>query len=94
MPLIIDDILLRTLGLSVPPFDMLWLLETLQDFAVREAYNPEEIQNKMKENRMLYEMGKKEKEEYEARHEKLQEDLRRAKKARETNLNHRINRLR
>jgi len=90
MPFIIDDIFLRMLGISIPPFDMIWLFETVQDFAVREAYDPEKISDSIKENLMLYELGEITKEEYERANAELLEALEIAKRARETKLEHRI----
>lgn len=62
---IIDDLLLRTLGISIPPFDMIWVLETIRDFAQQQQFNLAEIEDKLKENRMLFEFGEIKKEEYE-----------------------------
>ena len=62
---ILDDILLRTLGISIPPFDMLWLLETIRDFAQQQQFNLAEIEDKLKENRLLFELGALKKETYE-----------------------------
>ncbi len=90
MPFIIDDIFLRMLGISIPPFDMLWVLETVQDFAVREVYDPEKISGSIKENLMLYELGEITKEEHERVNAELLEALEIAKRARETKLEDRI----
>lgn len=90
MPFIIDDMVLRQLGLSIPPFDMIWLMETIRDFAIREAYDPEKILDQIKENRMLYELGENSREEYERTKARLQEDLKMAERAREINLGRRI----
>jgi len=90
MPFIIDDIFLRMLGVSIPPLDMIWLFETIQDFAVRTAYDPEKIGDTIKENRMRFELGEITKEEYEQVNAELVETLEIAKRARETKLEHRI----
>jgi len=90
MPFIVDDIFLRMLGISIPPFDMLWVLETIQDFAIREAYDPDKICDAIKENEMLYGLKEITKEEYERKHAELMEMLKQAKRVRETNLDHRI----
>ena len=90
MPFLVDDIVLRMLGISIPPFDMIWLLEIIRDFAVREAYDPEKISDSIKENRMLYELGEITKEEYERVNTEFLEALEIAKHARETKLEHRI----
>lgn len=78
MPFLIDDLLLRTLGLSVPPFDMLWLLETITDYVgdARQEGILQDINNKIKENRLLYELGEITKEEYEKRSRDLNQQLR------------------
>lgn len=90
MPFIIDDILLRMLGISIPPFDMIWLFETIQDFAVRETYDPDKISDAIKENRMLFELGEITKEKYKRTNTELLEVLEIAKRAREMKLEHRI----
>ena len=90
MPFIIDDIFLRMLGISIPPFDMIWLFETIRDLAIREAYDPEKIGNAIKENQMLYELGEITKEEYERKHAELTEMLKLAQRAREMDLERRV----
>ena len=90
MPFIIDDIFLRMLGISIPPFDMIWLIETIRDTAIREAYDPEKIGDAIKENQMLYELGEIKKEEYERKHAELTEMLKLAQRAREMDLERRV----
>lgn len=90
MPFLVDDIFLRMLGISIPPFDMIWLFEQIHDFAVREAYDPEKISDSIKENRMLYELGEITKEEYGRKHAELTGMLRLAQRAREMDLEHRV----
>jgi len=90
VPFLVDDIFLRMLGISIPPFDLLWLFEQINDLAVREAYDPEKIGNAMKENQLLYELGEITKEEYERKHAELTETLKFARRAREMNLERRI----
>jgi len=78
MPFLIDDILLRALGVSLPPFDMLWLLETITDY-VEDARHEEiqrRINDKMKENRLLYELGEMTREKYESKNRELIQQLR------------------
>ena len=73
MPFLIDDILLRTLGISVPPFDTLWLLETITNY-VEDARHEEiqrRINDRIKENRLLYELGEIGREEYESKNREL-----------------------
>ena len=90
MPFIIDDIFLRMIGISIPPFDMLWVIETIRDFAIREVYDPEKINDAIKENRMFYELGEITREEYERKHVELTEMLKLAQHAREMNLKRRV----
>lgn len=74
----IDDFLLSTLGISLKPFDAIWLLELIRDYALKEKYNIRKINNKIKENRLLFEIGETTEEEYKKRHELLLEELERA----------------
>ena len=90
MPFIIDDIFLRMLGISIPPFEMIWLIETIRDTLIRVAYDPERIGDAIKENQMLYELGEIAKEEYERKHAELTEMLKLAQRAREMDLERRI----
>ncbi len=78
MPFLIDDIFLRMLGVSIPPFDMLWLMEQIRDYAYTEMYDVEEINNSMKENRLLYELGERTEDEYKRKNEELNHKLKMA----------------
>ncbi len=78
MPFLIDDIFLRMLGVSIPPFDMLWLMEQIRDHAYAEMYDVEEINNSMKENRLLYELGERTEDEYKRKNEELNHKLKMA----------------
>ena len=73
MPFFIDDIFLRMVGFSLPPFDMIWLMETItghvNDVLVKE--NQRKINNQMRENRLLYELGEITKKEYDVRNTEL-----------------------
>lgn len=93
MPFFIDDIFLRMLGVSIPPFDMIWVIETISDYAeeIREKETHEKVSKKIKENRLLYELGEITKEEYEKRNEELNHKLRMTKRINRTNLHQRIN---
>jgi 2-methylisocitrate lyase-like PEP mutase family enzyme len=95
MPFLIDDLLLRTLGISIPPFDMLWLIETITDYVenVRQEESQQKINRKIKENRLLYELGEIAKEEYERRSRELNQRLKISKLKNNTNLNKRISLL-
>jgi len=75
MPFIVDDIFFRMFGLSIPPFDMIWLFEQISDYAYQEIYDPETIGDQIKENRLLYEFGEITKEEYERNDEELNRKL-------------------
>jgi hypothetical protein len=76
----LDDLLLRSLGLSLPGLDLIWVLEQVQTFAHRELYNPEKIKDQIKETRLLYELGEMLREEYERRNSELMRQLRLAEK--------------
>ncbi len=93
MPFLIDDIFLRMLGISIPPFDMIWLMETISDYVedIREKESHEKITSKIKENRLLYELGEITKEEYEKRNGELGNKLQMNNRINRTNLNKRIN---
>ncbi|MCX8206348.1 MAG: gas vesicle protein GvpG [Methanothrix sp.] len=77
---VIDDLLLRSVGISVPGLDLIWTLEQIRGYAQRELYNPERIRNQIKETRLLYEFGEISREEYMERTENLVERLRIAEK--------------
>ena len=93
MPFIVDDLFLRILGISIPPFDMLWLMETITDYVeeARQEENQQKITDKIKENRLLYELGEITKAEYEKRSEELNRKLRMNTRIKRMNLNQRIN---
>lgn len=63
---VVDDLLVR-------PF--VSLLDTLQTLALHEMYDVQAIQDDIKENRLLYELGERDREEYERRDEELREEL-------------------
>ncbi|MEW5760534.1 MAG: gas vesicle protein GvpG [Candidatus Thermoplasmatota archaeon] len=90
MPFFIDDIFLRCLGISIPPFDMIWLIEQIRDYALREMYDADKIKDQIKENRLLYELGEITKEKYEKNNEMLNHNLKIANKVNNMNLNKRI----
>ena len=78
--LIVDDLLLSTLGATLKPFDMIWLFEVMRDYALKEMYNLEKINNEIKENRLLFEIGDVSEEEYKEKHEALLEKRETTKK--------------
>jgi len=72
----IDDIILRSLGISMPPgLDMIGTIEQIQKQAYKEIYNPEKIKSQIKEVRLLYEFGELEREEYERTNAELMHNL-------------------
>lgn len=83
---ILDDILLRQVGISIPGLDLIWVMEQLRDFAHRELYNPEKVRNRIKENRMFYEFGEITREEYESTDARLMQHLKLAERGQEMNL--------
>lgn len=75
MTFLIDDLLVR-------PF--IGLLDILHDMALREMYNMEEIQDDLKENRLLYEIGDRSEDEYLRRKAELEARLEEAERAHES----------
>ncbi len=82
----IDDLLLRSLGISLPGLDMIWTLEQIQSYAYRGLYNPEKIKNQIKETRLLYEFGEIGRQEYERKNAELMHKLELAQKVNDMNL--------
>ncbi len=76
---ILDDIILRLLGFSLQPFDMIWLLELMKDYSLKEKYDIKKINNQIKENRLLFELGEMDSEAYNERHKALMHELQTAK---------------
>lgn len=87
---ILDDILLRMLGISVPGLDFFSTLELVKNIAYKELYNPEKIKNKIKENQMLYEFGEISRDEFEETKSGLMEQLKFVERFKEMNLSARI----
>ncbi len=73
MPFFVDDLFLEMIGLSFPPFDMIWLMETIMDYADEGRFkeNQKRINDGLRENRLLFELGEITKEEYETRDKTL-----------------------
>jgi len=93
MVFFIDDMFLRALGLSLPPFDMVWVMERLHDYASQTMAqeNLQKINDSIKEKRLLYELGEMTREEYEAAAEKLNNQRKIVNQENRTNLRYRIN---
>ena len=75
---LIDDLVLRAVGISLKPFDLIWMLELLRNYALQEKYNLQKIGSQIKENRLLFEIGEITKEEYEQENELLMEERQKA----------------
>ncbi|MEK6808350.1 MAG: gas vesicle protein GvpG [Nanoarchaeota archaeon] len=72
---------------------LIWLSETMRDFALKEKYNLKEINNKIKENRLHFEIKEITEKEYKKRHKILLEELENAKDATERMSEIKINEL-
>lgn len=66
MTLIVDD-------LFVKPF--MFVLDSIHTLALHELYDIEEIENELKENQLLYEIGDRSEAAYEERRAVLEEEL-------------------
>ena len=62
---------------------LIWLSELMRDYALKEKYNVEAINNQIKENRLLFEIGEITEKEYKEKHELLLEGLETAKEVME-----------
>lgn len=72
---LIDDLLLRPIVL---------VGNVIHSMAIEELYDIEGIQDDIKENRLLFEIGERSEEEYETRRRELEQQLDVAREARET----------
>ena len=93
MPFFVDDLFLRMFGFSVPPFDMIWIMETIADYVNdgRAKENQQRINNELRENRLLYELGELTREEYEKRNTELDHQRLMNQRISRVRLNQRIN---
>jgi hypothetical protein len=93
MPFFVDDLFLRMFGLSVPPFDMIWLMETITDYVddARVKEIQQRIINELRETRLLFELGEITKEEYDKRNSKLNHQRLMNKQVTLANLDQRVN---
>jgi len=93
VPFLVDDFFLRMLGLSIPPFDMIWLIENISDYIeeVIVEETQQKINNKIKENRLLYELGEITRKEYEKRNSELNNQRKMNNRKSAMNLKQRIN---
>lgn len=76
--LIIDD-LLKSLKVLAMPFDVIWIMQMLKDYALQEKYNIKQINNQIKENRLLFEIGEITEKDYKEKNKVLLEELEIAK---------------
>ena len=77
--ILIDDLILRAFGISLKPFDLIWVMELMRDYALKQKYDFKKITNQMKENNLLFEIGEISKEEYDEKKELLTKRLTTAK---------------
>ena len=87
---IIDDIVLRSIGISLPGLDMIWTLEQIHKYALKGYYNPEKIRDQIKETRLLYGFGELDRQEYEQINSQLLHKLDVAQKVLEMDLGNRV----
>ena len=73
--ILIDDLILKLFGLSLKPFDLIWIMELMKDYALKEKYNLKKINNQIKENSLLFEIGEINEEEYDEKKELFKERL-------------------
>ncbi|WP_265111931.1 gas vesicle protein GvpF [Halosolutus halophilus] len=63
---ILDDLLFRPI---------VGIVDTLHTLALDELYDVEGLEDELKENQLLYELGERSEEEYQRRKEELEEEL-------------------
>ncbi|MFH1623774.1 MAG: hypothetical protein ABID54_01280 [Pseudomonadota bacterium] len=89
----IDDLILRSLGFSLGPFDLFYLLEIVVDYT-RELYIEEQIKglrNRLKEYRLLFELMEITYEEYTRINDELTRKLMEFLKVKRIRLSERVN---
>jgi len=90
MVLIIDDLLLLPIALIAPdlyPNLFMLIFNSINDFALKQLYDIDKINDSIKENRLLYEMDEISEDKYKKRNKKLMEELSTAKKVEELTAN-------
>ncbi|MDP3027259.1 MAG: hypothetical protein Q8N63_06120 [Nanoarchaeota archaeon] len=92
--ILIDDLILRAFGLSLKPFDLIWIMELMNDYALKEKYDFKKITNQMKENILLFEIREISKEEYDEKKELLIDRLKKAKQIMENLSEYQIREIR
>lgn len=78
---VLDDLLLRPL---------VSIADVIHTLALEELYDVEAIQDELKENQLLYELGERSQEEYERRRAELEDELEIAEDVRDQLTNGRI----
>lgn len=92
----IDDLLLRSLGISLMPFDLIWVFETISDYTVK-IYSEERkkaLTDELKEMYLLYELGELNYDEFNKRKIKLLLQLKNFVMIASLDLENRVNLLR
>jgi len=84
------------IGMSLPPFDIIWIMETIRDYVgdVWQKDTQQKLNNKIKENRLLYELGEITKEDYERRNSELNHQMKINNRISRMNFNQRLDILR
>ena len=77
--ILVDDLILRMFGISLKPFDLIWIMELMKDYALKEKYSLKKINAQIKENSLLFEIEEISEEEYNEKKELLKERLEKAK---------------
>ena len=91
----IDDILLRSLGISLMPFDLIWVFETIRDYTIK-IYSEERkkaLTREVKEMYFLHELGEMDDDEFNKRKLKLLLQLKNFEMISSLDLENRVNLL-
>ena len=91
----IDDLLLRSLGIIFMPFDLIWLFETIRDYAVK-TYSEERkrtLTDELKEVYLIYELGEMNYDEFNKRKITLLSQLKKFEMISRLDLENRVNLL-
>jgi len=91
--LFIDDLLLRAIGISLGPLDLIYILEVIGDYA-RDQFveeNMKTLRDRLKENRLLFELQEIPANEYMTINTEITRKLSEFLKMKSVRLNERIN---
>lgn len=89
----IDDLLLRAIGISLGPLDLIYILEVIGDYA-RDQFveeNMKTLRDRLKENRLLFELQEIPANEYMTINTEITRKLSEFLKMKSVRLNERIN---